>query len=159
MTSRPAWSHDGRWIYFASDRGSGQSKQIWKAPAGGGEPIQVTRNGGSNPLESPDGRWLYYSRLENGVSPLLRMPTAGGEETQVLDATDARSYAATTQGIYFLLQSSLQYYDFAAAASRPVKTDKKPSISYLTVSPDERWLLYTQVDQGGSDLMRVDHFR
>ncbi len=156
---RPAWSHDGKWIYFASDRGGGQTRQIWKVPAGGGEAIQVTKNGGSNPLESPDGSWLYYSRLENGASPLLRIPTAGGAETQVLDATDARSYVATTEGIYFLLQSSLQYYDFAAAASRPVKTDKKPSISYLTVSPDERWLLYTQVDQGGSDLMRVDHFR
>ncbi|HUB83304.1 MAG TPA: hypothetical protein VMB03_31100 [Bryobacteraceae bacterium] len=156
---RPSWSHDGKWIYFASDRGSGRTMQIWKAPAGGGEPIQVTRSGGSNPLESPDGEWLYYSRLENGVTPLLRMSTAGGEETQVLDATDARSYVATTEGIYFLLQSSLQYYDFAAAASRLVKTDKKPSISYLTVSPDQRWLLYTQVDQGGSDLMRVDHFR
>ena len=78
------------------------------------------------------------------------MPAAGGDETQVLDATAARSYAVTTKGIYFLLRSGLQYYDFAAAASRPIKTDKAPANPYLTVSPDERWLLYTQVDQGGS---------
>ncbi len=156
---RPSWSHDGKWIYFASNRGGGQTEQVWKIPAGGGEPIQVTRNGGSNPMESPDGSWLYYSRVENGVSPLLKMPAAGGDETQVLDAVEGRAFVVATRGIYFLLRSSLQYYDFAAAASRPVKTDKAPSNSYLTVSPDGRWLLYTQVDQGGSDLMRVDHFR
>ena len=28
-----------------------------------------------------------------------------------------------------------------------------------TVSPDGRSLLYTQVDEGGSDLMLVDNFR
>jgi len=29
----------------------------------------------------------------------------------------------------------------------------------LSVSPDEHWLLYTQIDQGGSDLMLVENFR
>jgi hypothetical protein len=29
----------------------------------------------------------------------------------------------------------------------------------LSVSTDERWLLYSQVDQQNSDIMIVDHFR
>jgi Tol biopolymer transport system component len=31
--------------------------------------------------------------------------------------------------------------------------------SALSVSPDGRWILYTQVDQAGSDLILVDNFR
>jgi hypothetical protein len=30
--------------------------------------------------------------------------------------------------------------------------------SGLAVSPDGRWLLYTQVDQSGSDIMPVENF-
>jgi hypothetical protein len=29
----------------------------------------------------------------------------------------------------------------------------------MSVSPDEHWLLYSQVDQAGSDLMLVENFR
>jgi hypothetical protein len=29
----------------------------------------------------------------------------------------------------------------------------------LEVSPDGRWLLYTRVDQSGSDIMLMDYFR
>jgi hypothetical protein len=29
----------------------------------------------------------------------------------------------------------------------------------LTLSPDGRWMLFTQMDQGGSELMLVENFR
>ena len=51
---RPAWSLDGRWIYFASDRTG--DYQIWKMPSAGGTPVRITRNGGLDPIVSPDGR-------------------------------------------------------------------------------------------------------
>ena len=43
--TRPSWSLDGRWIYFASDRTG--DWQIWKMPSAGGKPEQITRGGGS----------------------------------------------------------------------------------------------------------------
>jgi Tol biopolymer transport system component len=51
------WSRDGNWVYFVSARSGGS--EVWKAPAGGGEAIQVTRNGGLEAFESPDGKFDY----------------------------------------------------------------------------------------------------
>ena len=56
----PSWSRDGRWIYFDSARTGEQ--QVWKIPADGGDAIQVTRDGGFAPLESPDGKFIYYTK-------------------------------------------------------------------------------------------------
>jgi Tol biopolymer transport system component len=39
-----SWSHDGKWIYFASNR-TGQW-QIWKMPSQGEDAMQLTRQGG-----------------------------------------------------------------------------------------------------------------
>jgi Tol biopolymer transport system component len=53
---KPSWSHDGKWIYFSSSRTG--AVEIWKIPAAGGEPIQVTRDGGYVAFESLDGKTL-----------------------------------------------------------------------------------------------------
>jgi hypothetical protein len=46
-----------------------------------------------------------------------------------------------------------------ATSSRLLKSDKLWH-SWIGVSPDRRWLLYTQLDgQPGSDLMLVENFR
>src|SRR5262249_21943645 len=58
---RPAWSRDGRWIYFGSTRSG--TIQIRKIPAHGGVPVQITKNGGAEPVESPDGQMLYYTKV------------------------------------------------------------------------------------------------
>ena len=39
----PTWSSDGRWIYFSVDQGAG--REIWRVPAAGGRPEQITRRG------------------------------------------------------------------------------------------------------------------
>ena len=157
---RPNWSHDGNWIYFGSNRSGGsQPDQVWKVPSGGGEPVQVTRQGGYNPLESKDGRTIYYTKSNSPLAPLWKVLVEGGDESQVLDSVNGRAFAATTGGIYFISQSRLQYSEFSTGISKPILTIAKPTSSCLSVSPDERWLLYTQVDQAGSDLMLVENFR
>ncbi|PYT24912.1 MAG: hypothetical protein DMG57_27035 [Acidobacteria bacterium] len=72
----PNWSHDGRWIYFDSARAGEQ--QVFKIPANGGEAIQVTREGGFAPLESPDGKSLYYVRSN--------LPAGRGHTGEELDS-------------------------------------------------------------------------
>ena len=101
----PSWSRDGRWIYFTSNRnadgGSGRL-QIWKMPADGGEAVQMTRQGGFEPMESPDGQWLYFTQ-DRGSSSIRRMPT-GGAEAPLFDFHQknySRVWTVAGEGVYF----------------------------------------------------------
>ena len=49
----PRWSRDGKWIYFSSAESG--ATQVWKAPSGGGQAVQVTHHGGLVASELPDG--------------------------------------------------------------------------------------------------------
>jgi Tol biopolymer transport system component len=163
----PDWSRDGRWIYFASNR-TGRF-EVWKMPAAGGEAVQLTRGGGVYPAESPDGRTVYYV---NGLSAphLWRVSAEGGEETQVLEPlVGAANWAMVGRGVYFFTRQlgqasyALQFFDFATRHTTPLATLEGPrgtfQITSLTVSPDERFILYTQRDQLEFDLMLVENFR
>ncbi len=168
LTNHPAddavasFSTDGRWIYFTSSR-TGRF-ELWKMPAEGGEAVQVTRNGGHIGLESPDGKHLYYtkSRFEDS---LWRLPVGGGEEEKILEPVIGASLAVTARGIYFARPrqpqggNPIEFRDFSTGKTTTIATTPAPIFWCLSVSPDERYLLYTQGDQIGSDLMLVENFR
>jgi hypothetical protein len=74
----------------------------------GGEAMQMTRQGGFEPMESPDGRWIYFMQ-DRGSSSIWRMPTAGGAEEPLFDFHQknySRSWAVTDEGVYFAAASS-----------------------------------------------------
>jgi Tol biopolymer transport system component len=163
-----SWSRDGRWIYFASNRSG--SWQVWKVPGEGGETVQVTKNGGFRPCESPDGKYLYYSKFVD-TSGLWRMPVEGGEESLILDQLQAgywEAWAVVDRGIYFINPESkphatIDFFSFATRRVTRIASLEKPvsilAISTLVISPDGRWILYTQLDQSGSDIMLVENFQ
>jgi Tol biopolymer transport system component/DNA-binding winged helix-turn-helix (wHTH) protein len=160
----PSWSHDGQWIYFHSTR-SGQS-QVWKARTDGSGAVQVTKRGGFAALESPDGRFLYYSKETPGGPALWRMPVGGGEEHEVVAGiSDWSTFAPLNHGVYFIARrghtaaASIQFLSFADGAITTIIVIAKPVFVGLTVSPDGKSLLYTQIDQESSDLMLVERFR
>ena len=93
---RPAFSRDGKWIYFASNR-SGRL-EIWKVPSGGGTVQQVTRNSGNEPFESPDGKLLYYQNDEG----LWSLSLATGEPRLVLTDAGKYMYAPAGRSIYYV---------------------------------------------------------
>jgi Tol biopolymer transport system component len=162
--TEPEWSRDGRWIYFNSGR-TGR-REVWRIPAGGGQAIQVTRNGGASAIESPDGRWLYYARGPAYGAELWRAPLAGGEEARVLESLGNRlSYAVTEDGIYYsqartdLDRLSLAFLDLRSGQVRHLLTTNGRMFVGVSVSPDGRQLLWSQVDALGADLMLVENFR
>jgi Tol biopolymer transport system component len=160
----PSWSRDGQWIYFHSTR-SGQS-QVWKARTDGSGAVPVTKRGGFAALESPDGKFLYYSKETTGGPALWRMPVGGGEENEVVAGiSDWSTFAPLDHGVYFIPRrghtapASIQFLSFADGGITTIAAIAKPVFVGLTVSPDGKSLLYTQIDQEGSDLMLVERFR
>jgi Tol biopolymer transport system component/DNA-binding winged helix-turn-helix (wHTH) protein len=158
----PSWSRDGRWIYFDSAR-TGEP-QVWKIPEGGGDAIQVTRDGGLAPLESPDGKFIYYTKALFNTS-VWRLPVEGGQATKLIEnLSDLRNLVIVRKGIYFVPQkgtglgSSIEFLDFATNHTKRVASFGKPSDWGLALSPDGRWILYTQVDQAGAELRLVENF-
>jgi Tol biopolymer transport system component/predicted Ser/Thr protein kinase len=158
----PSWSRDGRWIYFASDRTG--AWQVWKKPAEGGKAVQVTKGGGFAAFESYDGKTLYYAKGQL-QSALWMVPVAGGEETPVLEQMAGWGFWGLTQkGIYFDDDGTkaIEFYSFATRkVGRVVTPEKDPAYGYpgLSVSPDSRWILYTQIDTSSSNIMVVKNFR
>ncbi len=160
----PSWSRDGRWIYFGSDRNG--SLQIWKMPVEGGQAVQVTRQGGFEAIEAPGGKFLYYAKGRR-LPGIWRIPVEGGAETPVLDYHQAgfwRAWAVTERGIYFATAENpsrplIEFFSFATGKVMQIATLEKPFFLGISVSPDARWLIYTQLDQSGSDIMLMENFR
>jgi Tol biopolymer transport system component len=157
----PSWSRDGQWIYFDSARTGEQ--QVWKMPASGGEAIQLTRDGGFGPRESPDGKFLYYTKAL-GDSSLWRIPIGGGAAAKVLEHVNwYQDLAIMDKGIYFIswqeANPSIRFLRFDTNEISIIAGFEKPLDHGLTVSPDGKWILYSQVEQEGSELMLVENFR
>ena len=156
----PSWSHDGHWIYFASDR-SGRY-EVWKMAIQGGEAVQVTSTGGYEAQESPDGKHLYYTTLNaKGPKALFRMPAAGGEAIQVLSGVE--QFCVTSKGVYFVSseprQKTIQFLDATSGRVSTVATPGKRLEPGVAVSPDDAYVVWSQVDRETVNLMLVEGFR
>jgi Tol biopolymer transport system component/DNA-binding winged helix-turn-helix (wHTH) protein len=160
MDEVPSWSRDGNWIYFASNR-SGRF-EIWKTRIGGDSETQVTGNGGFMAIESADGKNLYYTKTE-GASALWRRQVAGGDERIVVDSIYGRNFTVTKHHVWFMQRYgdsvALRSVGFGSAPAATVASLGRFLFLGLTVSPDERWALYSQADVVGSDLMLVENVR
>jgi hypothetical protein len=161
----PSWSRDGRWIYFASDR-SGEW-QIWRMPSAGGPAVQVTRHGGYGGFESLDSEFLYYTKGA-AVPGIWRIPTTGGEETEVIDSLAAGYWGYWTiveNGIYYLdttAKPGIVFFDFTThRATRVFDLESRPAREApgIAVSPDGGTILYTQLDALSRDIVLVENFR
>jgi Tol biopolymer transport system component len=156
----PSWSRDGRWIYFASGR-SGRV-EVWKMPAAGGAAAQVTRGGGGAAFESADGKYLYYGRNPSfGADSLYRMPVEGGQEVQVVPRLDHWTlFGVTAKGVYFMPDPrTIRFLDPGSGRVSTLATLQKGVWEGLCVSPDDRFVVWSQQDRFSSELMRVDNFR
>ena len=157
----PAFSRDGRFIYFRSTR-TGRA-EIWRVPASGGAEEQVTTDGGMFAEESLDGRILYY--LESDRGPLHAMVLSRGTPRVVIACTSA--FAVARKGIVYRScggsdegdrsAQALLYWDAATGRSREIGMIGAGGLQGLSVLPDDSAIVYGLYRSPG-DLMMIDHF-
>ena len=129
--------------------------------------MQVTRHGGFAALESPDGKFLYYAKGLT-VPGLWRIPTDGGEETEIISSLEPGYWGywvVVENGIYYLDMTSkpgIDFFDFAThRTTRTFDLENRPASGApgLAVSPDRKSILYTQLDTLNNDIILVENFR
>jgi Tol biopolymer transport system component len=166
-----AWTPDGASIVFCSNRGG--SQELWRIPAEGGSPVQLTHEGGFGPRLSPDGKFFYYlrSRAEGG---LRRIPVTGGREEEVVPSVRDRNWTITPAGIYIFQMragatglygvnhpAELLFYDFRTRrlSNTGFTSLQRIGNNGIAVTPDGLHLIFPQLDDTGSGIMLVEHFR
>ncbi len=168
----PSWSHDGRWVYFASEQSGGRSsevssdRRIWKVPSKGGQPVPVTEGGCFEAVESPGGRELLFVKLAPGRREgLWSMPASGGPEVSLLPSIRHGRWAVSETGVYFISPDTrsslvpLLFFNFGTRRVSEIGRIAHGVGQGLSISPDERWIIWTQVDRSGSDLVMLENFR
>ena len=109
IDTEPAFSRDGKSIYFVSDRGG--APQIYRVgasgpSAGGAERVTFTGSYNISPALSPDGRWLAYVSRVGGAFKLQVMELASGNVTSLTDtgADESPSFAPNSRLILYATQ-------------------------------------------------------
>jgi Tol biopolymer transport system component len=163
-SSDPTWSHDGKWIYF---RGYGDvGHQLYRCPAQGGDAsLLVSSLDPIQPTESPDAKVLYFlSREADAVLMMLPLdrPTATPQPVPgIPNISYGYRWDVAPDGIYYIPQSApraLFFYSFATQRTREIFASDRELAEGISVSPDGRYLLYSQVDENNSNIMLVNNF-
>ena len=162
-----SWSADGRWIYFHSDSPEpAELDAIYRVTPQGGTPERVAHAHGYKMEESKDGKLLYFAAdYKNAAMYVLNIAT--GEQRPLDDMPKLASgndWVLGSKGIFFVdfaQHPSIDFYDLSShRVTKKIPLDRRPfRWGGLSLSPDESWLTYSQIDEAGSDLMLVEGFR
>ena len=164
----PCFDPTSQWVYFTSSRTG--SLQLFRISINGGSPTQVTQGGGFTCQFSKDGRYLYYLKTRNG-GEIWRLELATNREEPIVPEMKSRNWKVLRDGIYMLDSHSnsqlgtaarvadARFYHFATKRIEDLGFRTPKAISYLGIdlSPEGKWLYYTQVDSSTSELYLVEN--
>lgn len=164
--SLPSWSRDGKWIFFIGGGDESGGARIFRVAPSGGSAQVLTSARGYCPKESPDGQSVYFA-ISSGATTTLDAASLNPTGTEfrvegMPPLSFVMNWTIVRDGVYFFPAEdfkTLSYFDFATKRVHPVFKVTGASLFGTSVSPDGRYILYSLIDQGRSDIMLVDGFR
>jgi Tol biopolymer transport system component len=162
----PNWSRDGKFLYFVSSRNGAQN--IYRVSISGGEPVEITQSGGLRGMESFDGRYLYFTKGQVGGIWRMELNQASTKEELILADLPVMRWDDWTlgaKGIYYLSfgpsKAELGSLLLMELPSRNIRqlgqTQGAAQNGGLSVLPGGNAVLYSQLDEWGSDILFLEH--
>jgi Tol biopolymer transport system component len=127
----PAWSPDGRWLYFVSDRGG--SPNLWRLPF---DPSSGRARGDAEPLTLPSGFVHSFRLAADGRTLVYAAQTGGSDLVRV--AFDPRSAVVDRAN-----ETTLRLGELVWGLGSP------------SFSPDDQWLAVLS-GAAGNDLLLLE---
>lgn len=159
-TRNARFSPDGKFIVFASAK-DGVSP-IWLKQVSGGEPFtnRSAEGTAATPIWSPDGQQIAFLSRREGQNGIWTMAAFGGAPTLVKNLErSSRQLVFWSKGgqIYFVSQGNLYSLDTGTQQIAQVTSfdPAKPVDRFFSVSPDEQQIVYSDTQDGQSDLWVV----
>ena len=167
--ANPTWSNDGRWVYFSSSRSG--DYEVWRTPSdGNGEPERITWSGGYLARESADGTWLYFSKLwQSRGFWRIALPAQGPRQAETPVALNVpfragATWALGTRELFYYPSvedprvpfPAIRAVELETGRSRELALDKISLGRGLSLSPDGRWLLRSQIDRAATLVMLAE---
>ncbi|RPJ84076.1 MAG: hypothetical protein EHM13_05795, partial [Acidobacteria bacterium] len=173
------WSPDGTYVYFTKEGDESGTAEIFRVPAAGGTPVQVSRNAPGvrpepkqNVQVSPDGTFLVYtsSRYFQAIDNIFRMPSAGGTPTEltfndaIIETSPAISPDGKTLAYFARTERGTKIYllDLTVSPAWPRLFDPGPQADRFPVwAPDGKTLAFSRQGDiwirgvGGGEAKRV----
>ncbi len=160
----PSWSADGQSIYFTSTRSG--TAEIWKLPFAGGEPTQVTFDGGYKAMESADGEALYFMKSFRDTVGVWSMPTSGGSASLAFRLPEGKlsDWDLGDGGLYYCYGFAdpdrgyhVAWHDLESPGEdRPLFETTSRICPHLDVHPSGRRLIFDQTARFESDILALD---
>jgi len=164
----PCFDPTSQWLYFTSTRTG--SLQLFRVALTGGDATQVTKGGGFRCQFSEDGRFIYYLKTRSG-GEIWRIELSTGREEPVAPEMKSSNWKVVADGIYMMdsgmdsqkgtapKAARARFYRFATGKIEDLgfETPKPIASIGIELSPDRKWLYYSQVDSVTSELYLVEN--